>query len=448
MMFSFPRLSALLLTAGLVGGCAAVPELDGQPVTAVPARALMQPSATEPRLAAPDFGDAGLRRMLAEADLNGLDIAAARGRARAADLALQGAAGGRWPSVSASGSAARDGYSSGLSVSFDPDLSGRLSAQLNAAGLDARAAGLDLLIARRVLAREVTTGWVALSEAQTNRQRSHARLSLATREVELTRARLSGGEIAGTGLGEALNRRQVAQVAAATSDGQIALAAARLRALGVRTIPDAISLRSVTLPVVPSQTDLGRAQCTPEVRAAWLRFHSADASRAEALLAARPRLVATASLSSAGKTLAGLVSGNPLALAASLSVDGAVLDGGQSRNRLDQARLNVAQAEIAWLQARSRAEIAMLEASIELIAARAALDGALDGYRIADTERTRTRARHAAGVDDGSSAVSADSAVLETQMAVDAARARAFRAAAIWQDATGAQIAGCAAGTI
>lgn len=438
----FP-VAAALLGATILSGCAAFPELDGQPTGAIRANALLASGPAAPALSFVDFGDATLRRMLAEADLNGLDVAAARGRARAADLVTAQAGAGRAPQLSVSGGGGRDGYNSGLSVSFDPDLAGRMEAQLTAAQLESQAAGIDVLIARRVLAREVVTGWVALAEAQTVQARSGERLALADRDLALVRARLAGGEVVGTSLGEALSRQTAARQAAAGASGQIALAGARLRALGVRTVPGSVSLRNVSLPSVPARSDLSRLDARPEVCAAFLRFHASDASRAEALRASRPKLVATGSLSAAAKTLAGLVSGNPLALAASLSVDGAVLDGGAARNRLDQARLNVAQAEIAWLQARSRAEIATLEAAVELIGARDALDATRSAYGVADAERTRARARKAAGVEDGSAVLSAETALLDAQIAVDAARARAVRAAAIWADATAVTPSGC-----
>lgn len=426
---------ALALVA--LTGCAAFPELDGQPVTAIPAAALQLATPTEPRLSFADFGDAGLRRMLAEADLNGLDLAAARGRAIAADMALAQTGQGRAPQVGISGSGARRSVSAGLSVSFDPDLAGRMDAALAAARYEAQAAGVDLVIARRMLAREVATGWVALGEAQTAGARSQARADLATRQVAMLRAQVAAGEITGSALTDALSRQTAARQDAAQAGAQAALATARLRALGVRQVPAQVSLRQAELPRVPDQSNLARMDHRPEVCAAWLRLHAADASRAEALRAARPRLVASGSVNAAAQTLAGLISGNPLALAASLSVDGAVFDGGQSRNRVDQARLGVAQAELGWLQARSRAEIALLEAAVDLNAAREGLAAAREGYNAADAERTRIRARQAAGVEDGLAVVSADIAVLDAQIAVDQARARAFRAAAIWNDASG-----------
>lgn len=440
---AFPRLSAALALTAALGGCASFPEWDGRPTTAIPAAALSAPMLAEPRLSFADFGDAGLRRMLDEADLNGLDIAAARGRARAADLVVAAAAAGGAPQMTASGGLEREGLSSSLSVSFDPDLSGRLDAQLSAARLEAQAGEVEVMIARRVLAREVTTGWVALAEARTAAGRAGDREALAAREVAVVRARLAGGEIVGTQLSEALARQSAARQSAAGASAQIALAGARLTALGVRTLPDHASLRHAALPGVPAQTDLTSLDARPEVCAAWLRFHAADAARAETLRASRPRLAATGSLSGAAKTLAGLVSGNPLAVAASLSLDGAILDGGQARNRLDQARLAVAQAEIAWAQARSRAEITTLEAAVELIGARDALDAAREAYAVADAERGRARARAAAGVEDGGSRLSAEIAVLDAKIAVDAARARAFRAAAAWQDATAAVPSAC-----
>jgi multidrug efflux system outer membrane protein len=433
----------LLLACALFAGCAAFPELDGKPVAALRAADLRQPLAHEMPSPMQDFGDADLRQMIFEANVNGLDLAAARGRAMLADMTIAQARNTRLPQPAGNLSLTEAAATAALSVSFEPDLSGRIASAIRTAGIEHQAAGIDLLLARRILVREVTLGWVALGEAQRAAAFAQTRAEISRQLVPIVEARIAAGDVTGNALTEALQRAVAAQTSAAQTLGQIALAEARLRALGVLTIPKSVKLRDIALPDVPSKTNLGPAASRPEVCQAFLNFKAADSARASALLESRPRLVLTGSLTQTAKSLSGLLSGNLAPLASSVSLEGALLDGGQSRNRVDQARIAGAQAEIAWLQAQSRAEIAILEAALELSGANAALTAAREGYLAAETELARAKARKAAGESDLSSLIDAELAVLDAQMAVDTSRAATVRAAATWHDSYAAEYKKC-----
>ncbi len=430
---------AIALSLGLTG--CALPELDGGPIDAVSRSDL---AVREPTVWALDFGDPGLRQMLNEADIAGLDVAAARARARAADRALSQTQMDLFPQLSGTGSARgtlnTDRENSARSYNtegrFEPDLTGRLTAALKAAQLERSAGNLDLLIARRELARAVVEGWIALAEARTTATRARERVRLAEAVLPAVRARAAAGE--STSLDAARQVRELtnARVEAAQSSSRIALAEARLRALGARTIPHAVSLRDLQRPSVPARTDLTDIANRPAVCAAWLRFHAADASRAQALRDTRPRVVVTGSLAATARTLAGLLSGNAAALSNSISLEGVFFDNGAARRGVDRARLSVAEAEIAWLQTRGQAEIAALEAAVELQGAEAQLGSSFAGYRLIAADLDRARARRQAGIDAGTSVIEAQSALANAQAGIDTARAVAFRAALRWYDET------------
>lgn len=176
---------------------------------------------------------------------------------------------------------------------------------------------------------------------------------------------------------------------------------------------------------------------------AFLQFRSADAARADALLAGRPRLVLTGSLTQMATSLEGLITGSLAPIATTMLLETALFDNGQARNRLDQARLAVAQAEVAWLQAQGRAEIAMLQAAIELTGARAALAPARDGLAMAEAELARARTRESAGEAGRFDVIQAELALIDARDALDDARARAYRAALGWLEATGSDSAAC-----
>ena len=434
---------ALTLSAALLcSACAALPELDGKPVTAQRLADVQLASAPVWTM---DFGDGGLRRMLAEADAAGLDAASARARFRAADLALDQARADRGLGHSADGSAERTSLALNASLRFEPDLAGKFEAALRAAMLEHSASGLDLLIARRTLAREVTQGWIALAEARTEAARASGDIAAEERSLSLLRLRRAAGEITGTDIAAREQALVRARADAAGASGRTALAKARLRALGVRTIPPAIPLKGAARPKVPARTDLAATQAVPGVCAAWLRFHAADASRAEALAASRPRLVVTSSIAATARTLAGLVAGNGAAVTNAVRLEGAILDNGAARRNLDKARLSVAQAEIDWLRARNQSEIAALEAVTARQTAEAGLDAALSGWKNASADLARVRARQVAGEADALELAEAERAVATAQRDIDRARAEAFRAAAALEDALPPPVAGCAA---
>ena len=426
-----------IMAAALLSGCASFPELDGKPIGALRASDLQRPLPQEMVITVKDFGDPGLRRMIAEADVNGLDLAAARARAMLADLALAQAATARMPQPSGNAALTDKAATVNLSLGLEVDLSGRIASAIRTAELEHQAAGVDLLIVRRALLREVIQAWIALGEARTAAARAEARRTLAQRQVEIVKVRVAAGEDTVASLTAALQRVANAEESAAQAPGQIALAEARLRALGVKTIPARIDLGSVSLPTLPDHTDLGLARGRPEVCLAFLQFKAADSARADALLATRPRLVVTSSATQTARSLASLISGNLATLATSVSLEGALFDNGDARRRVDRARIATAQAEIAWLQAQARGEIAILDATVELAGARAALTAARSGHAAAEAELIRSKARKAAGEADAGGLIEAELAVLDAQVAIDATRARAIRSAVLWQDAMG-----------
>lgn len=433
------------MAAALLSACAAFPEFDGKPYAALRSSDLQRPLPQEMVISVNDFGDAGLRQMIAEADVNGLDLAEARARAMLADLGLSQAAATGLPQPSGNAALTDKAASVNLSIGYEIDLSGRIATALRTAELEHQAAGVDLLIARRALLREVIQGWITLAEVRTAAARAEQRRELALRKIPIARARLAAGETTAAGLTETLQRLAVAEEAVAQAPGQIALAEARLRALGVKTIPPRIDLRTLGLPALPEQIDLGRARGRPEVCLAFLQFRAADSARADALLASRPRLVVTASTTQTARNLASLISGNLASLATSISLEGALFDSGDARRRVDRARIATAQAEIAWLQAQTRGEINILESTVELAGARATLLAAQEGLAAAETELTRSKARKAAGEDDEGQLIDVELAVLDAEVAIDSARARALRGVALWHDALGPDRMDCAA---
>jgi outer membrane protein TolC len=331
----------------------------------------------------------------------------------------------------------------GASLRYEPDLAGKFDAALRIAALDHRANGLDALTARRTLARTVTQGWVALAAAHSELTRISDVINAEQAAIAILRQRKAAGEISSADLAareQALIRARADVVGAR---GAVGIAKARLRALGVQSIPAAISLSSAARPAVPHQVNLTATQNIPAVCAAWLRFHAADATRAETLAEARPRIVLTSSLSATASALAGLISGNALAITTAVRLEGDILDNGAARRRLDQARLSVAQAEIDWMQARAQAEIAALEAITARQSAEAMLDAAVTAWRDAQSDLDRVGARQKVGVASALDVIEAQAALAAAQSDVDRSRADAFLAATALHEALPLAHSGC-----
>lgn len=435
-----PILVIPLATALILTGCAALPELDG-PVPSMQAVDFKDSVTPVWKL---DFNDPELHQMLAEADYMGLDIVSARARFRAADLALdQVQADNAKLDHSASATARHDELTVDASINFDPDLAGHLDAAIRAATLEHSASELDLLIARRILAREVVLGWIELAKALSDADRADSEVTAEENSLHLLRLRQNAGEV--TGSDSAAREQGLIRIRtdAASAQSRIALATARLRALGARTIPRRISLGDKHRPSIPAHTDLTAAQSTPEVCAAWLRFYASDANRAKVLASTRPHLVVTSSLSATAKTLAGLIAGNAAAVTNSVKLEGNILDRGESRRRIDQARLAVAQAEIEWLRARNRAEIAVVDAVAARQTAEAALNAAVAGWGKTRDDLDRIRARQASGVADALELAEAKRNLSAAQREIDQARAEAFRAAVTLHYALPPIVKGC-----
>lgn len=161
----------LLATVGLLAlpGCASIPEID-------PARAIGAPpryAATLPASGLADdwwkgFNDPVLNALVARGLESNLDIAAARDRVRAAEALLRAERADRLPRVDAGADAgfafdddASDtNASAGLFVLFDPDLSGRLSAEIRAAAADYAEADYVRADQRRIVAAAVASQYV------------------------------------------------------------------------------------------------------------------------------------------------------------------------------------------------------------------------------------------------------------------------------------------------
>jgi NodT family efflux transporter outer membrane factor (OMF) lipoprotein len=154
------------------------------------------------------FGDPVLDGLIERASAANIDLAIARARVLEARALRDAAAGGKWPSVSASAGAARVGpsenavvfapgdydlYEAGFDARWEIDLFGRLDRLVEAAARDAEAAEEAERDARVTLVAEVAREYVTLRGAQRELAILRENLALQRDTLELTAAREQAG---------------------------------------------------------------------------------------------------------------------------------------------------------------------------------------------------------------------------------------------------------------
>ena len=399
------------------------------------------PASEAPSPMAADLGDPVLADLLARAASGSLDVRMALARLEKARADVDLARAGRRPqlTIGAEVAVGGAGFSSGASGagapvfgSYEVDLFHRLKHGQEAVQADEDAVQQDVASARQLVSAEVTRAYVALRAAQAHRAVTAAKATLASRTAELVHQR----QVEGSATEEDLVTSRTTQ-AQAQADFQVAahaVEAQRTRLgvlLGLNAPIDEPAFAGGEISSTPmvaavsSETVLAR----PDVQAALARLRAADARRAEAVAASRPRFVLTAGLGSGDTDLLYLLDVPALAWAVTGGLTHQLLDGGAAKARKHGAE---AEAEIAELAYRKAVGEAWGQARLYL----SALQDATMSETLARTARQRAlaafgkgRVRHVEGDIDGvalavleGQAADADVALTDAQ----AARVRAY----------------------
>ena len=385
-----------------------------------------------------DFGDPILRDLLSRADLGNLDVKAAMARAEQAQAAVALARSTRTPriEVGVAGAAGgtslrrvRNAASPTLEAAYEADLWGRIRQMRTAADADAAAAAADTIQARRLIAAQTVTAYVALREAQQSEASAQRALSAAARRVDLMRVRVQNGAASNGDVLEAEVVRAEAEAVGREARTEVIAQTLRLEALlgGVR----GLELASADLPRLSAGTDGLSSDAVdhrPEVQAALLRLQAADARRAAAVAAERPQFQIIAALGAPDPAIATLLDVKTLAWALAGTVTQAVVDGGAADARIASASSEGDQAEIAWRKAVVEGWQDMQLAVRREADAAAVVSQATLADRSARTALQAAERRHREGVIDGVAMADAALAVETAQRALAQARAQVLTA--------------------
>lgn len=389
----------------------------------------------------PDLGDPVLADLLIRAELGSLDIRMALARLEKAsadvDLAhasrrLHLAIGAEAAVGGANFSSSGSGAGAPVLGSYEVDLFHRLKHGQDAAKSDEAAALQDAAAARQLVLTEVAKTYVALRADQEHRAAADVKTALAGQTAGLIERRRTEGAVTEDDV-------KAAWMAKAKADADSQRAAHVVEAdrlhlgllLGQDTPIEEPAYAGDEVPFTPAMSAVSSEAvlARPDIQAAFARLQAADARRAEAVAASRPRFMLTAGLGSGDTDLLYLLDVRALAWAVAGGLTHELLDGGAAKARKRGAE---AEAQLAELTYRKAVGEAWGQARLQL----ATLRDATVAEKLAGKAWTRAvaafgtgQARHQDGDIDGlalaaleAQAVEADVALTDTQ----GARAQAY----------------------
>ncbi len=292
------------------------------------------------------FGDAGLDALMPRVEIGNQNLAAAAARVLQAQALLRQAEAARWPTVGAqlgaqrSGQPARGSASLGLSVSWAPDLWGRLAAGVQAQDASVQISEANLAAARLSAQASLAQAWFALREAEAEGALLESIIQGYRRALVITQNNYDAGMVARidvlqaqSALESALSTRAGLQRSRDSYEHAIALLVGEVPSNFA--LPAARWVRSVPTipPELPSQLLLRR----PDVAAAERAVAAANASIGAARTAWLPQLNLNAGAGGAAAGAAQLLSAPTLAWSLGAALAQTIFDAGARAAALDQA---------------------------------------------------------------------------------------------------------------
>ena len=396
------------------------------------------PSAEELALWWRQLGDSVLDRLIDDAIAGNLDLAVATTRLRQAREALVQARADRTPSIGASAGARQDfdlnrngnrdfGLSLGADASYEADLFGGVSRNIQAARADAGAVAFDLATVRIATIGEVANNYIQARQAQQRLANARETLGIADDNLEIAGWRVQAGLVSTLDVEQA--RAQRAQTAATipSLEQQYAAAAYRLAVLTGRA-PGAVSALLAEprpIPTGPDAVAVGipadSLRQRPDVRASERSLAAATARIGVAEAQLRPALGISGSIGTAAFTPGGLVdliAGNLFA-----GLTQTLFDGGRLRS---QVRAQEAAAEGAFATYRQTILVALEDVENGLVALQAAkarqqeFAVALDA---SNNQAILARSQYRAGLTDFQTLLEAERSLLSARDGLTNARA-------------------------
>ncbi|HVU15494.1 MAG TPA: efflux transporter outer membrane subunit [Candidatus Didemnitutus sp.] len=379
------RIPGWAMVAALLGGCAVGPNYQ-RPAVELPT----DWNAAAPTAAAPlvgparwwqNFGDPELTALVEGGLRNNLDVQVAEASLRQARAARGAAAGGFWPSITASGAALRgrssgsattgNSFQAGLDAVWELDFFGGVRRTVESADASAAAAQANLGDVQVTLAAEVALDYLQVRSAQEQIVIARENLAAEQHTAGLIRQRLKVGF--SSALDAANADAQVATTASTIPPLETSLRQA-IHALGVLLgrPPSALVgelAQSGAVPVAPPgvpaglPSDLLRRR--PDIRAAEARLHAATAQIGVAVADFFPRFPLTAAVGYQSSVLRTLFATGSRTWSAGPTLTWPILQGGSTAANV---RVQEALRDQAYLTYRKTILVALEEVEDALVA--------------------------------------------------------------------------------
>jgi NodT family efflux transporter outer membrane factor (OMF) lipoprotein len=311
------------------------------------------------------FGDPGLDALVPQVAVSNQTVAGASAALDAARAAERAQRAGFFPTLGLDAGATRSGtradpptagnaFRLGVPASWEPDLWGRVSTQVDAAGARVRASEADLAAATLAAQGAFVTDYLGLREADAEIALLTTTIDAWGRALQITQHRYDAGLAPRTDVLQAQTQVANAESALAGVQRQRAQLLHALAVLAGRA-PSAFDLPAgtwdaTTVPAVPPGVPSRLLQRRPDIAAAQRRMAAANADVGVARSAWYPALTLSGSVGQGAPRLADLLKASATTWSFGLAVAGTVFDGGLRRAQVDAARASWRQAVAGYRQ--------------------------------------------------------------------------------------------------
>lgn len=397
------------------------------------------------------FGDAQMASLIDQALVANPSVQSAQAALRQARAQLEQSEASRLPSAGASLGASRgkrepssasNSFSTGIDVSWEPDLWGRQANAVKAGEAGVAAAVATLEGAHVSLAAEVALNYIELRSLQNRLQIAERNLAIQQENQQISEWRMQAG--LATSLDVEQARASTAQTAAQIPSLQTSMAQKR-HALSILTGQPPAALNETLsalqpLPVAPTQLALALPADTlrqrPDVRAQEQRVIAALANLSAQERANFPSLSLRGSLGLSALTLSALgSSGATLTTSIAASLAQTLFDGGLNSARvaereaaLEQARINYRSTVLTALQEVEDALVQLQGDKQRLVQLQVAEEAARNAQLLASQRYTTGLVDFQTVLDTQRTLLSSQDAVATAQAAIGSDYVRLYKA--------------------
>jgi NodT family efflux transporter outer membrane factor (OMF) lipoprotein len=300
------------------------------------------------------FGDPALDTLVPRIAVSNQNVAAAAAAYAQARALVREQRASLFPTLSLDGSAARSGgrastsassgtrYQLGLGASWEPDVWGRLSGGVDAAGARAQASAADLAAARLSAQGEFVTDYLSARETDAEMALLRASIEGYQRSAQITKNRYDAGVAPKSDLLQAQTTLANAQAELVGLEQQRAKLEHAMAVL-VGDAPANFTLpagewKSTTVPAVPTGVPSALLQRRPDIAAAERRVAAANSQVGVARAAFFPAFTLSGNYGLGATSVGNLFSASAASWSLGLSLAQTLFDAGARSARVDEAR--------------------------------------------------------------------------------------------------------------